>query len=614
MADKFRLTEGALRLIMKGDQIEDPIMQVLGSKRIASTSADKERFRLLLSDGKYLVSFAMLTTQINDKIVNGELVDNTIIKVKRFITSVINSGGKSNKRVLVILEMETLLPGDQTEKIGNPEHLPETDIDTELDDSTTSNNAKTNGQVNSSSKPAPASTNRIMSKKSANVDLNASLQDHVILPISSLNPYHNTWVIKARVSNKSGIRKWSNSRGEGQLFSMDLVDESGEIRCTGFRDVVDKFYDMIEVDKVYYISKCVIKVANKQFNSVKNDYEMTLINDTIIQECHDADIAIPQTKYDFINIDKIANIETGTIVDVIGICKSVSEVLTFTARSSGRELKKRELILVDQSNSGISATLWGNDAEKFEGSSQPVVAIKGAKIGEFGGGKNLNILGSSILKINPDIPESHRLRGWFDNGGMQQNVTNISAKSSGGGLQTPWLSLKEAQNQPSESVEKGVYFQTKATVLMFRSENCLYKACPTEDCKKKVVDMENGMYNCEKCGRQYPNFKYRLLGSMNIGDWSGNQWVSMFASEAEKVLGMTSEQVGEAAEANPQALTGITDKANFKQFILKCRAKTDTFNDEVRLKTVVIKVDNINYKEYNAHLISRINELQGMNN
>lgn len=55
-------------------------------------------------------------------------------------------------------------------------------------------------------------------------------------------------MIKARVTNKSQIRKWSNSRGEGQLFSMDLVDESGEIRCAAFRDLVDKFYEMIEVN------------------------------------------------------------------------------------------------------------------------------------------------------------------------------------------------------------------------------------------------------------------------------------------------------------------------------------------------------------------------------
>ena len=65
---------------------------------------------------------------------------------------------------------------------------------------------------------------------------------------------HFRWVIKARVTNKSSIRTWSNSRGEGKLFNFDLLDESGEIRCTAFRDQVDKFYDMIEVQKIVFTS------------------------------------------------------------------------------------------------------------------------------------------------------------------------------------------------------------------------------------------------------------------------------------------------------------------------------------------------------------------------
>ena len=58
------------------------------------------------------------------------------------------------------------------------------------------------------------------------------------------------WTIKARVTQKSAIRTWSNSKGEGKLFSMNLLDESGEIRATAFKDECDKYYDMIEVNKV----------------------------------------------------------------------------------------------------------------------------------------------------------------------------------------------------------------------------------------------------------------------------------------------------------------------------------------------------------------------------
>ena len=58
------------------------------------------------------------------------------------------------------------------------------------------------------------------------------------------------WKIRARVTQKSGIRTWSNSRGEGKLFSVTLTDDSAEIRATGFNDAVDKFYDLLEVNKV----------------------------------------------------------------------------------------------------------------------------------------------------------------------------------------------------------------------------------------------------------------------------------------------------------------------------------------------------------------------------
>lgn len=59
------------------------------------------------------------------------------------------------------------------------------------------------------------------------------------------------------------------------------------------------------------------------------------------------------------------------------------------------------------------------------------------------------------------------------------------------------------------------YFTCIATIVYMRKENCLYQACPSKDCNKKVVDQHNGMFRCEKCDKEFPDFKYRLMLSVS---------------------------------------------------------------------------------------------------
>lgn len=52
---------------------------------------------------------------------------------------------------------------------------------------------------------------------------------------------------------------------------------------------------------------------------------------------------------------------------------------------------KRELTLVDRTNSSIRLTLWGKQAETYEDDgSNPVIAFKGVKVGEFQGKKSVH--------------------------------------------------------------------------------------------------------------------------------------------------------------------------------------------------------------------------------
>ncbi|XP_029174342.1 replication protein A 70 kDa DNA-binding subunit-like [Nylanderia fulva] len=597
----YKLTEGALEKIMRGVDVEKPILQMLGYKKLPK-SVNKDgtpgcdRYRLLVSDGQKFNSFTMLATQLNNLITDDILTEYAICKVTNYHLSTVNNGGKE-KRVILIMGIEVTVPGRTVGcKIGDP-----TNIDNKSESEPTTSNtntASTNGRYQ---------TNGAAQKNTSN---NSFSSDICTTPIAALSPYQNRWVIKVRVTNKSAIRTWSNSRGEGKLFSMDLIDESGEIRCTAFRDMCDKFYDMIEIGNVYYISRCALKAANKQFNSLKNDYEMTMTNDTEIVPCHENSEDIPTLQFNFCAISQVENKEKNDMIDILGIVTTFNDVQHITQRSTGRELVKRDINIVDDSGAMISVTLWGKQAEDFDGSNNPIIAIKGARIGEFNGGKNLSLLNSSVLEKDPDLPEAHRLRGWYTTVGHSETAKSLSKAGGSGDFNAPLYTFQEAtEARLGEKLNLADAFTVVATINLIRVENSIYKACPVESCKKKLIDQSTGIFRCEKCNRDYPNFLYRLLASMNIADATGNRWITAFNEDAEKILGMSAQELGELKENDNDAYMQKFAEASFKRFTFSLRVRSEVFQDEMRVKHTCASVAPLNYKTHLTHLIDRVSKL-----
>lgn len=427
------------------------------------------------------------------------------------------------------------------------------------------------------------------------------------MPISSLNPYQSKWTIKARVQNKSSMRNWSNSRGDGKLFSFDIVDESGEIRITAFNKEADKFFPLVEPGKVYHISKATLKPANKQYTTVKNDYEMTLHANTSIVPCDDTE-GVPMVHCNFVPIADLEHTDKDSIIDVIGVCKDAEDVSRITTKS-GRELSKRALELIDTTGKVVTVTLWGEEAEKFNSSMQPVVAIRGARLSDFGG-RSLSALFSSTVMVNPDIPEAFSLRAWFDQEGYaleRQSLTDTG--SAGGGAKTNWKTLSDIKTEQMGHGEKADYFTCVATVVYMRKENCLYMSCPSGDCKKKVSDQGDGLYRCQKCNRDFPEFKHRLLLSANLADFWDNQWVTCFQETAEVLLGHSAEYLGQLRDTNEAEFDEVFQRANFSTHIFRNRVKLETYNDECRVKVTVMEVLPVDHREYSRRLVRNIYKL-----
>ncbi|CAN7938762.1 unnamed protein product [Ixodes hexagonus] len=610
------LTAGSVERILNGETVDKPVLQVLNFKPITGNSTD--RYRLLLSDGVKCHTYAMLGTQLNSKIIDKEIERFAVVQLDKYMCNTISP----EKKILIILELTVIANGaDVGSKLGNPAMPASSGAAAPSGTNGESGPNKPSAASESVTSVKPLDVPQFAPRNVQSAPMQSSFRnnsmapsataDIVVLPICSLTPYQNKWTIRARVTNKSPVRTWSNARGDGKLFSMDLLDESGEIRATAFNAECDRFYDLVEVNKVYYISRASLKTANPKFTSLKNEFEMSFTQETAMTLCDEVVSNIPTLQFNFVPIRRLQEInKDSVVVNVIGVCKSVGSLQTVVRRTNNQELKKRDISLVDRSSAEVSLTLWGDEAEKFDASNNPVVAVKGARVSDFGG-VSLSMIGGSLLQLNPDIPESHALCGWYSNEGASLQTQSLSVRGGGfDGASASWKHLSQAKQQKLGFGDRPDFFSCKASVAIVRKENCLYKACPSERCNKKVVNLENGLFRCEKCDAQTPEFKWRLIVSAHLSDFSAGQWVTCFGAEAEQLLGNTAQELGGYFESGDERFEEAVNDAAFKTFIFRLRTKMETYNDESRLKTSVVSITPVNYVDYTKKLLKDIVEFE----
>ncbi|KAG4067655.1 hypothetical protein HA402_005427 [Bradysia odoriphaga] len=221
-------------------------------------------------------------------------------------------------------------------------------------------------------------------------------------------------IIRARVTIKSDIHPFFNFLGPTTMFTMDVIDESGEIRVSAFGASVDKLYDLVEVDRIYYISKFKVKLTDPTKTPYISDYNITCNEETIIRPCILGPLQIPRLKFNFQPISNVEHMAKDDIIDVIAICESFGEVEN-KRLANGVPGRCRAIWLVDQSKTKIMLYIWGTNADNFE-ANRPgdVIAVKRAKVKTFA---KLNLdsscLSSSTFQINPKLPEANALRTWY---------------------------------------------------------------------------------------------------------------------------------------------------------------------------------------------------------
>jgi replication factor A1 len=609
------------------------ILQIINLKVVASTNGD--RYRVMLSDGTYYVT-GMLASQVMNNPSGGGIgpvKQDCIIRVDDFMCNEVSS-----RHVIILLGITVLAYTE--ERIGAP-----VDFEKGISGSAaapappqplynSTNNLSASAANNVYMAPERPSSHgggnnpygRIVSPSKASSPTAPIVRSTNIAagitPIASLNMYNNRWTIQARVTVKSDIRTWSNAKGEGSLFSVELLDSTQDIRGTFFKEAVDKFYGFLQVGKVYQFTGGRLKVANMQYNNCKSPYEITFDQNTEIHLSQD-DGGIDKVSYDFVKIAAIEHIEANKNIDLLAIVKTVSEPSHLISKKTGQELVKCDVTLTDDSGCEISLTIWGDKARTAQlemGSGNPVVAFRRARVGDYNG-KSLSA--GPSYEVRPEIPAAAQMAAWWQQHGG--DVTTLRSLSGAGGMggrgdsltdRKPIVAIKQ-ENMGLAGSEKADWISFKATLSFIKKDKeggAWYTACANsgEPCKNrfKCSQTTDGQYYCDKCQGTYPEPVRRWIFSGVVEDSTSSTWVSFFNEQAESLLGCTADECyrASARDGNLDADTydSVFAKVLFKEFIFKCKVKNEFHNDENRTKTSVFSISPVDYAKESNDLLEAI--------
>jgi replication factor A1 len=436
--------------------------------------------------------------------------------------------------------------------------------------------------------PRPEEDQRLEDRRSevsrrAEVDRSAA---EGYAPIKALTTMMTDWVIKARVVSKDKVKEWSNPRGTGRLFSCVLMDVLGtEIQATFFQEGVNLHYDKITEGSVYTFSNGQVKLARSQFNLTGNPYQLNFDGKAIVTEVLD-DRRIGSLKYNLVPLDQLSSLPKNSKVDICAVAIEVGEAVDFVSKK-GEALIKRVLKLIDQTQTSVELTLWGEMAKSgpfnSEHAQQKLVLLgKGLRTSDF---NTISLTADKTSKLTFSDNENEAVRSitrWRDTELHKVRETvDLSVKTSSP-MKRDLRTLKEIKAiwegpQPPRD-EQSYYVHGYIGLVKHDDPNSMwYTACRNADrCKKKVAMESTGSYRCENCQESFAECERRFILSLRLHDSTGHLWAGAFDDAGVPLLGGKSANDLfrlNLSEEGRNEFEFICQDASCKQYDMTIRAK-----------------------------------------
>lgn len=80
-----------------------------------------------------------------------------------------------------------------------------------------------------------------------------------------------------------------------------------------------------------------------------------------------------------------------------------------------------------------------------------------------------------------------------------------------------------------------------------------------------------------------------------LSDAFGSTWISMFDEAANVVIGRPAGELFEAQERNEAEYVSMLKEVIGRSFIFKCKAMSETYNDETRVKIQAVRAEPLDF-------------------
>ncbi|CAF4969149.1 unnamed protein product, partial [Rotaria sp. Silwood1] len=182
--------------------------------------------------------------------------------------------------------------------------------------------------------------------------------------------------IHGNISFKYDIRQFNNEYGDGEIFSFDIRDNTGEITVVCFNLSSRLIEPRIQKDKSYEITDLCIRTANKNYKTLPNQYQLTSTNKTTVVEI--IPFYVTPIAYILLKLEDLNSTDINSVIDIQ--CRVIRDYGISTGISNNRSWTKRELHILEGSHE-CRLSLWNQQARLYnESLARKMIKCKYIKV------------------------------------------------------------------------------------------------------------------------------------------------------------------------------------------------------------------------------------------